>query len=479
MPEPGDDREPLAELSSFRANFYNCLTARADAFFDLTDALLCADGPARTPVELSLTAEHRRGYGSFYAALNDGRLDTDRLRDLLTGLPLPRFESGRIVLSVDVSPWLRSDAACSPERLFCHVHGRSRSTAQIIPGWPYSLVAALSPGPSSWTAVLDAVRLGPEDDATAVTATQLRAVVERLVREGQWLTGDPEMLVVMDAGYDVTRLAWVLRDLPVELVGRLRSDRVLRVPPRPLSFTYQPLGRTPKHGAELRLAKPDTWPVPALVTLNDTERYGKAQAQAWDRVHPRLTHRSSWLDHDGELPLVEGTLIRLKVDRLPGDRDAPPLWLWSSKTGATTTDVDQAWSCYLRRFDLEHTFRYFKQDLGWTRPRLRNPLAADRWTWLVIAVHTQLRLAAPAATDQRKPWEKSTRPGTTMTPTRVRRAFRNIRPRLTNPARVPKPTRPGPGRPPGSKNRHPATRYDVGKTIKRPETLIERDQARR
>ncbi len=36
----------------------------------------------------------------------------------------------------------------------------------------------------------------------------------------------------------------------------------------------------------------------------------------------------------------------------------------------------------------------------------------------------------------------------------------------------------GPGRPPGSKNRHPATRYDVGKTVKRPETIIERDRAR-
>ncbi|MFE4720411.1 hypothetical protein ACFRLW_29110 [Streptomyces sp. NPDC056728] len=42
-------------------------------------------------------------------------------------------------------------------------------------------------------------------------------------------------------------------------------------------------------------------------------------------------------------------MIRLKVDRLPGDRDAPPVWLWSSTTGATPDDVDFVWSCYLRR----------------------------------------------------------------------------------------------------------------------------------
>ncbi|MFI2077688.1 NF041680 family putative transposase [Streptomyces triculaminicus] len=469
--------EALAELSHFRTRFYGCLSARADAFFELTDALLCADGPTRTPVELSLLAEHRRGYGSLYGALNCGRLDIDALRDLLISLPLPRFD-GRIVLTVDVSPWLRSDAACSPERLFCLVHGRNgRSSDHVVPGWPYSFVAALTPDRTSWTAVLDAVRLGPTDDAAAVTADQLRAVVERLIAAGQWQRDDRDILVVMDAGYDVMRLAWVLRDLPVELVGRLRSDRVLRLPKPPR--VYDPRGgRPPKHGPEFRLAKPETWPEPAVVTFNDTPRYGKAEARAWDRVHPRLTHRSAWLDLDGELPLVEGTLIRLKVDHLPGDRDAPPVWLWSSATAASPADVDFIWSCYLRRFDLEHTFRLFKQSLGWTRPRLRDPQAADRWTWLVIVAHTQLRLAAPLATDQRKPWEKTTRPGTALTPTRVRRGFRNIRPRLGSPARAPKPTRPGPGRPPGSKNRHPATRYDVGKTVKRPETLTERDRTR-
>ncbi len=58
--------------------------------------------------------------------------------------------------------------------------------------------------------------------------------------------------------------------------------------------------------------------------MNDTPRYGKAGARAWDRVHPRLPHCSAWIDLDGQLPLAEGTLIRLKVDSLPGDRDAPP-----------------------------------------------------------------------------------------------------------------------------------------------------------
>ena len=207
---------------------------------------------------------------------------------------------------------------------------------------------------------------------------------------------------VSDTGYDVTRLAWVLRDLPVELVGRVRSDRVMRLPKPPRMHGVN--GRPPKHGPEFRFTKPETWPEPAITT--DTSNYGKAETQAWDRVHPRLTHRSSWLDHDGELPLVKGTLMRLNVEHLSKDRDAPPVSLWSSKTGATPGDVDRFWQAFLRRFDLEHAFRFAKQTLGWTTPKLRTPEAADRWTWILVVAHTQLRLARPLAADLRRPWEK-------------------------------------------------------------------------
>ena len=53
----------LGELSGFRQEFYRCLPARADALFELAEAVLCADGPVRSLVELSLAPEHRRGHG--------------------------------------------------------------------------------------------------------------------------------------------------------------------------------------------------------------------------------------------------------------------------------------------------------------------------------------------------------------------------------------------------------------------------------
>jgi hypothetical protein len=462
------DVESLAGLSRFRREFHACLTARADELCELADAALCAGGPVRNLAGLSLAPEHRRGHGALYDAVNHGRVDIARLRRSLAGLPLPRAADGRLMLAVDVSNWLRPGAATSPDRLFCHVYGRGKGQAQMIPGWPYSVIAALEPGRTSWTAVLDAIRLGPDDDAAEATAAQVREVVIRLIDAGHWQQGDLPILVIFDAGYDVTRLSFLLGGLPVQLLGRLRSDRVMQLPapPRPPHTR----GRPRKHGSGLTLADPATWPVPQVTTSTMTSRYGRAQAAAWDRVHPRLTHRSAWLDHDGPLPVIEGTLIRLQVDHLPGDRDPKPVWLWSSATGLSGDQVDRLWQAFLRRFDLEHTFRFLKQVLGWTRPKLRAPAAADRWTWIIITAHAQLRLARPLADDLRLPWERPAPPGR-LTPARVRRGFRNIRATMPCLAGAPKPGKPGPGRPPGTANRRPAPRHDVGKTTRRQRTL--------
>jgi hypothetical protein len=459
---------PHAVLAGFRLDFHACLTARADELCELAGAVLCAGGPVRSLAGLSLAPEHRRGHGALYDAVNHGAIDIGRLRRSLAGLPLPRAADGRLMLAADVSNWLRPGAATSPDRLFCHVYGRGKGQAQMIPGWPYSVIAALEPGRTSWTAVLDAVRLGPDDDEAEVTAAQVRDVVTRLIEAGHWQQGDPPVLVIFDAGYDPMRLACRLADLPAEVLGRLRSDRVLcfPVPPR------QPgtRGRPARHGREFALADPATWPEPPVTTTTVTTRYGTAVTQAWDRLHPRLTHRSAWLHHDGPLPVIEGTLIRLQADHLPGDHDPRPVWLWCSRAGAPPAEVDRLWQAFLRRFDPEHTFRLFKQVLGWTTPKIRDPQAADRWTWLIITCHAQLRLARPLADDLRLPWERPAPPGR-LTPARVRRGFRNIRATVPCPAGAPKPGKPGPGRPPGSKNRRPAPRHDVGKTTKRDASL--------
>ncbi|SCK32035.1 hypothetical protein YW7DRAFT_02583 [Streptomyces sp. AmelKG-E11A] len=109
--------------------------------------------------------------------------------------------------------------------------------------------------------------------------------------------------------------------------------------------------------------------------MTGTPLYGTAVARAWDRLHPELTHRSAWTAQLGALPVIEGTVIRLQVDHLPSGATPTPVRLWWSDTDATKSDVDRLWQAFLRRFDIEHTFRLFKQTPGWTCPKIGSPEA--------------------------------------------------------------------------------------------------------
>ena len=78
--------------------------------------------------------------------VNGGRIEVARVRGRWRACRCRAWDDGRIGLGVDISPWLRPGAETSPDRLFCHVHARGKGNAQMIPGWPYSVVAALEPG---------------------------------------------------------------------------------------------------------------------------------------------------------------------------------------------------------------------------------------------------------------------------------------------------------------------------------------------
>jgi hypothetical protein len=125
---------PLARLGQFRAELHACFTRRADALFELGDALLCAPAVPSLP-HLSLEPVHQRGWGSSYAALARGQIDPERRRDLLaSNLP----DAGPLVFAVDVTTWPRCDAECSPSRGY-YYHPRGIRPASDVPAGHLSL----------------------------------------------------------------------------------------------------------------------------------------------------------------------------------------------------------------------------------------------------------------------------------------------------------------------------------------------------
>jgi hypothetical protein len=439
----------LARLGAFRAELHATFTRRADALFELGDALLCAPAVPSLP-HLSLAPVCRRGWGRVYAALARGRIDTERLRGLLAS-HLP--DSDPPVFAVDVTTWPGCDAECSPCRGSYDHPSRHPAGRPIIAGWAFQWIGQLSFDRDSWTAPVDAARRHPAHDTDQQAAWQIRALLARLPPAPSrrcWCSTAATTLP--SSPWTWPRSGWrcwcgwalTAASMPTHhhaclasRVGRAATGPSSTAPPRPP-------GRPDRH--------PDLSGRP--VRHRDRHRVGRAASQtatppghapedATDRArhHPPRPGPAG-PRQDGP---TEGAVA--VVGRPRRARPGPGL------------------AGYVRRFDLEHTVRFAKQTLGWTTPRPRHPEQADRWTWLVLATYAQLRLARQLAGDQRLPWERP-RPQRRLSPVRVRRGFPQLLGALGSAAAAPKPAGRSPGRPRGSRS-GPASRYPA---IKKPTT---------
>jgi hypothetical protein len=447
--------EPIDALRAFRDSLYHCFDQRADALFEIGDAILSA-GVVPSPVHLSLQPSHRRGWGSLYAALDRGRIDEEALRKLLARHPLTAARGEPLVYAVDVSVWPRCDAESSPQRGYYYHPSRHSAGQPIVAGWAYQWIAQIGFERESWTAPVDVERVPPTEDANKVAVEQVKGLLGRLPKE----EAAAIPLFVFDAGYDPVKLQQGLEEHCAQILVRLRAGRCFYADPPPPAST----GRHPRHGPKMKCAEPSTWPTPSAEwTCQEAGGYGTVRVRAWAGLHPKLRAHAGRGSRK-PLPIVRGTLVLVEVERLPrGERRREPrvLWLWWHAPEGVTPDPNLLWRAYARRFDIEHSFRFLKQELGWSNPRVRHPEQADRWTWLVVGAYTQLRLARPCVAERRLPWERRYEPGR-LTPVRVRRGVLALLAELGTPAKPPKPCGRSPGRPKGRRSgrakRYPAVK---------------------
>jgi len=432
-----NDSQALLQLRRFRQEFYaSALGHRKDSLFELMEAALCASGP-QPLVHLSVVPAFRRRWSSACDGLADGSLDTTRLRRLFVGaLPAAPAEE-RELWVIDGTTWPRPAAATSPDRTYCHRVAPGIPQSGVVPGWESQWLVAVPEQQGSWVLPLDVARRGPTAGSSTVLAlAQLRAVLRSRP------IGAPRPLVVLDSGYDPVELASSEVAARVDFLVRLAKNRVFYHQPGP----YRGRGAPRKHGAVFDLKNPATQGEPTgQASVTDPE-YGRVEVTLWAGLHTRRAPRASF------------SVVRVQVERLPRRQRAPePLWLgWIGE--APPTHLLLFWRWYLRRFTVEHGFRFAKHSLGWTTVQPRWSEAADRWTWLVAAVFWQLYLARAVVTDCRLPWERPLA-AHQLSPGRVRRGFPGLLPALGTPARAPKPRGKPPGRQLGEKperrKRHP------------------------
>ena len=204
------------------------------------------------------------------------------------------------------------------------------------------------------------------------------------------------------------------------------------------------------HGAKFKLSDATTWDEPGEILAVTDDHLGPVRISVW-----RAKHFVKAPSHP--FPVVRIERLAAKGTR----RDPKDLWLgW---LGNAPPPLSDWWRSYLRRYGIDHWYRFAKQSLHWTLPHLKTPEQSERWSDLMPLLTWELWLARQVVADKPLPWQKAQ---TLLTPGRVRQNFGSVLAQIGTPARTPKPRGKSTGWLKGKVRRH-AERHPIVKKSKK------------
>ena len=263
-------------------------------------------------------------------------------------------------------------------------------------GQGYSTIAIVPETSGSWALPLLHERITSFSNPLEKAASQLRLVCLHLPKRP---------LSLWDAEYGCASFVKQTADIAADKLMRSRSNRVLYGAPPP----YTGIGRPRIHGNKFKLNDPTTWWTPnqGLDVLDP--KLGQLRIRLWHHLHFQQSAK-----HPMHLILVE------RIGEANG-KTFIPLWLvW---VGEGMLSLHQIWLQYLRRFAIDHWYRFAKQRQHLPLPKLSTPEQCDRWSDLMPLLTWKLWLAREIVINNPLPWQKS---ATNLTPGRVAQSMSGV-----------------------------------------------------
>lgn len=411
------DCNTFAQLTAFRQQLYACFCRAGDALFNCIDALL-SETPARSLAELSLSPFFVRQWPSLYQALQEASVDRVALQRLFAAYVTLPAAGQRLVLGIDASSIARPCSSTAQDRTYVHQSNLPEGCKPIRPGWQFSTLTVLPEEPSSWTYLLDNVRVPSEQTQGEAAAGQLATVLSLL---------PARPLLLGDGYYGSVTFLLLLVDVACDVLLRFARNRVLFGPAPPKTGKR---GAPKKDGARFACHDTATHGSPDAHWQGHNAEGHEIQVSAWHNLHFKSARE-----------IVISVIRVVRPCARNTDRDPRTTWfLWR---GQEMPPLCEIVGLYRRRYSQEHGYRVDKQNLLWETPRLRTPQQFQTWTDIVAATRNLLCLARPLAQATRQPWESKTR---TLTPQQTRRSMGTILAHLGTPARVPQVRGKSPGR---------------------------------
>ena len=443
------------EFQKFRGKLHNQFKHLADSAMELMDAL-CSNNKTASVVKLSLNPLFRRGHSALFKAIgslsfsevskakNEGGEDTEPqereespLLELIAEVVPKPEQRPFYLLGLDCTSVERQFAKTLEDRGMVYQPTQIKGNKPITIGHNYSMLAVIperQEGDAPWTIPLDMSRVSTESNSKQKGIEQLKAVLSN-----PKLAWSKEFCVnVVDSDYGNKQFLSPLQEHKnLVNVARSRSNRVFYQSP---VISEPPVGRGHPnwYGARFALKEPDTWSQPSAVTQlsykNRHERIVNVTITAWANMLMRggkgkPTHKFPF------------TLLRIESIDDSGKSLFKPMWLIVIGERRGELSPLQAYQSYRQRFDLEHTFRFGKQNLLLTAFATPDVKHEQQWVKFVMLAYVQLWAAHSLAVALPLPWEKRllTVSSTRISPSKVQQDWFRIISQLGSPAVSPQP----------------------------------------
>ncbi len=441
-------------LEQFRDSLYQNFTNRADTLMELVDAI-SSTPPVRSVVEYSLSGVFRRSYSMLFKAIDKMVVPGMLLPELVApSLPRPKQWPFWLLL-VDVTPQPRPYAPTLVDRGMVYQPEVVKHKLPVTIGHQYSTVVlgleAEAGVSASWVVPLLTERVATEADKELVGARQ----VDALLADPALPFGRELCVEVGDTSY--AKPAYLhahRRHANLVTIARIKGNRTFYQQYVPSEEAEPGAGHPTWYGAAFSLSDPQSWHEPdETYTQWEHSRRGtryRVEIQAWHNLLMRGQHKPA------RLPMhrYPFTLVRIvRYDEQGDPLDKRPLWLLVIGERRHELGLLPIYQAYLKRFDIEHFFRFGKQKLVLTGFQTPEVTREENWWDLVHIAYAQLWMARHLAVSLPRPWER-TLPASKQrlaSPTMVQRDFARIIRQIGTPAQPPKPRGISPGRRPGTK----------------------------
>ena len=440
------------EFQKFRGKLHNQFKHLADSAMELMDAL-CSNNKTASVVKLSLNPLFRRGHSALFKAIGalsfrevsnvengegeDSQPQDPSLLELIAEVvPKPK-ERPFYLLGLDCTSVERQFAKTLADRGLVYQPTQIKGNKPIAIGHSYSMLAVIperKEGDAPWTIPLDMSRVSTESNSNQKGIAQLKAVLSN-----PKLAWSKELCVsVVDSAYGSKQFLSPLQEHQnLVTVARSRSSRVFYQSPV-ISETPVGKGHPTWYGARFATKEQDTWHEPTAVSqLSYKTRSGRI-------VNVTITAWANMLMRGGkDIPTHKFPFTLLQIESCDdaGQSLFRPMWLIVIGQRRGELSALQAYHSYRQRFDLEHTFRFGKQNLLLTAFETPDVEHEQQWVKFVMLAYVQLWAVHSLVVALARPWEKHliSVPSARLSPSKVQQDWFRIISQLGSPAVSPKP----------------------------------------